>query len=360
MTDLRPVMWLVTIGLIGVLVYLLSPVLMPFLASAVLAYVSDPIVCRLQRWRIPRALAVIAVFAIFFFLLVGLLFVLVPQIQIQAANFAVKIPQYIDWVSKNVIPQFQPIFGEGLSLDPEAIKRAFVAHWLDVSNFLRATTGNVIRSGLEFVGFLVNLILIPVVTFYLLLDWHKLPSRILGLLPQPSRHRVKMLARETDQVLGSFLRGQLLVMLFLSAFYSSGLMVFGLELALPIGILAGLISFVPYLGVIVGLVLASAAAYLQFQDPVMLLAVAAVFFLGQLLEGMVLTPRLVGDRIGLHPVAVIFAVMAGGQLFGFVGVLLALPVAAVLKVWLRHWHEFLTEPQTKSHGSRRRRMRQRA
>jgi predicted PurR-regulated permease PerM len=179
-------------------------------------------------------------------------------------------------------------------------------------------------------------LLVPVVTFYLLRDWDHLVAQVRELLPRPVEPKVSALAGEIDAVLAEFLRGQLTVMAALALIYIVGLWAVGLELAFSIGLIAGLVSFVPYLGVIVGVVLASIAALLQFQDVWHLVAVVAVFGVGQMLEGMVLSPLLVGDRIGLHPVAVIFAVMAGGQLFGFFGVLLALPVAAAIVVLLRH------------------------
>jgi len=181
---------------------------------------------------------------------------------------------------------------------------------------------------------------VPVVTFYLLRDWDGVLRRLEGLLPPHMRARARALAAETDEVLASFLRGQLSVMLALAGFYSAGLWLLGLDLALPIGLGAGLVSFIPYMGFILGLAAAGLAALLQFHDPLTLLWVVGVFVAGQLLEGMFLTPRFVGTRIGLHPVAVIFAVMAGGRLFGFVGVLLALPAGAALMVGLRHLHEF--------------------
>jgi len=188
------------------------------------------------------------------------------------------------------------------------------------------------------VALFANLLLIPVVTFYLLRDWDKLIARIDELLPRKSQPVIEKLAKQSDDVLAAFLRGQFLVMLVLGVVYACGLWFINLELALLIGMLAGLVSFVPYLGFIVGILVASIAVLLQTQDLMMLIPVLIVFGIGQALEGMVLTPLLVGDKIGLHPVAVIFAVLAGGQLFGFVGVLLALPVAAVLAVLLRHLH----------------------
>jgi len=172
--------------------------------------------------------------------------------------------------------------------------------------------------------------------FYMLRDWDSFVTGIRDLLPRHIEPTVSTLARESDEVLGAFLRGQLTVMLFLGILYSIGLKLAGLEWSLAIGMLAGLVSFVPYLGVIFGLLTASIAVLIQNQDVLQLVWVLLIFGVGQMLEGMILTPWLVGDRIGLHPVAVIFAVLAGGQLFGFMGILLALPVASVLAVLLRH------------------------
>ena len=182
----------------------------------------------------------------------------------------------------------------------------------------------------------MNIALIPVVAFYLLRDWDLLVERIHNMIPRQFVTTTVNLTKECDEVLSAFLRGQLLIMLLLGCIYALGLALIGLDLALIIGLLAGLASLVPYLGFIVGILAASIAAILQFQEFMPLVYVALVFGVGQLLEGSLLTPLLVGDRIGLHPVAVIFAVLAGGQLFGFVGVLLALPIAAVVMVFVRH------------------------
>jgi predicted PurR-regulated permease PerM len=198
------------------------------------------------------------------------------------------------------------------------------------------------QSGVALLAWLANLVLVPVVTFYLLRDWDVLVARIHELIPRQQEPTVAKLARASDEVLGQFLRGQLTVMVALGVIYTTGLWLIGLDLALLVGMIAGLVSFVPYLGTIVGILLAGVAALMQFGDAMHLLYVAIVFAVGQSLEGMILTPLLVGDKIGLHPVAVIFAVMAGGQLFGFVGVLIALPVAAVVVVILRHMREVYT------------------
>lgn len=340
MTDTRPVFQLVLVAAGAWLVYLLAPILTPFLVSALLAYLGNPVVSRLVRLHLPRPLAVVLVFLAFVLLLAALLFFLIPALQAQIRSFIVKAPLYFDWLQHTALPWLQAMLGVELTLDVAAIREALLGHWREVGDWVTGFFLYVARSGLSLVGWLAGILLVPVVTFYLLLDWDRLPARALTLLP-PRRHaQAALLARETDEVLGSFLRGQLLVMLSLATVYSVGLTLVGLDLALPIGILTGLLSFVPYLGFITGLLAAIVAAWVQFHDAVLLLGVGAVFLVGQVLESFWLTPRLVGDRIGLHPVAVIFSIMAGGQLFGFTGILLALPAAAVLKVWLRHLHGF--------------------
>ncbi len=340
MTELRGLWWIALAAGLGVLLYWLAPVLTPFLFAALLAHIAHPAVSRLAVWRIPRTLSVILIFLVLILVFTVLVLVLVPQIHLQISRFAAKLPGYLDWLQQTLqqtlAPWLERNLGVPLVLDGETLKGTIQQHWKELGGALGAVMGALTRSGLGLLGWLFNLVLIPVVTFYLLRDWDRILERTEGLLPPRWRRPVARLAGEIDAVLGSFLRGQLTVMTLLACFYSLGLWWIGLDLALPIGILAGLVSFVPYLGFVTGLLCAAAAALLQFQEAGALIGVVAVFGLGQALEGMVLTPYLVGERIGLHPVAVIFAVLAGGQLFGFFGVLLALPAAAAIAVWLRH------------------------
>ncbi len=339
-TRLIPILGLVVVG--GWLVYLLAPVLTPFLIAALLAYVGNPLVVRLEQWRLPRTVAVVAVFLLIILLFLGLVLFLVPLLQRQVIGFAAKMPGYLDWLQHTLIPRLQGLLGSDLPLDLESVKQAVIANWQEVGDWLGIVATYAATSGLRLLTVLLNLILIPVVTFYLLLDWQRLLAGILKLIPPSLRRKVKQLARETDEVLGHFLRGQMLVMLVLAVIYSVGLWLLRIDLAVPIGLFAGLVSFVPYLGFISGVLAAGIAAYLQFHDATILLGVLAVFLAGQVLESLWLSPRLVGSRIGLHPVAVIFAVLAGGQLFGFFGILLALPAAAALMVWLRHVYDGYT------------------
>jgi predicted PurR-regulated permease PerM len=357
MADNRLLFQLVLVALAAWLVYLLAPILTPFLVSGLLAYLGNPAVSGLARLRVPRALAVALVFLVFVLLLALLLFILVPALQNQIRSFIAKAPLYFDWLQHTALPWVQAMLGVELTLDVAALRETLLGHWREVGDWVTGLFLYVAKSGLGLVGWLAGILLVPVVTFYLLLDWDKLPARVLALLP-PRRHaQAARLARETDEVLGSFLRGQLTVMLALAVVYSAGLTLVGLDLALPIGLLAGLVSFVPYLGFIIGLLTAAIAVWVEFHDVMLLLGVGAVFLVGQVLESFWLTPRLVGDRIGLHPVAVIFALMAGGQLFGFTGVLLALPAAAVLKVWLRHLHEIYVRAPANRPVSKRRALR---
>ena len=334
--------WLVLVSAVSCvgLLYLLAPVLTPFLVAALLAYLFDPVVTQLQTRKLPRGVAVTLVLAVLTLLLVLLALWLLPMLEFQVIWLIRQFPHYLD-----VLQLLLPIWGERLGIDPALLNIAALKQVIlenlgsslsksgDITMTLLTSVSN---SSMALLGWLANIVLIPVVLFYLLRDWHVLLARIDELLPRFYQPLVKKLATESDQVLGGFLRGQLSVMLALALIYSLGLWLADLNLALLIGMLAGLVSFVPYLGFIVGIVAASIAILLQTQDLMGLVPVLLVFGVGQMLESMLLTPWLVGDRIGLHPVAVIFAVMAGGQLFGFVGILLALPTAAVLAVLLRH------------------------
>jgi predicted PurR-regulated permease PerM len=339
MTDSQKWLVLATIAAVGWLLYLLAPALTPFLFSALLAYLGDPLVDRLERLGLSRVLGVTIVFAVMLVLGIGALLVLVPALERQIAVVIAKTPQAIDWLQTWLLPRLSRQFGVALSVDTESLKQALIAHWQELGTVMQQVVMHLGRSSQMLLGWVSFLLLVPVVTFYLLRDWDVLVRQVTALLPRRVAPRVTNIAAEIDAVLAEFLRGQLTVMTVLAVVYVTGLWLTGLDLAFAVGIVAGLVSFVPYLGVIVGVLLAGIAALLQFGDVWHLVAVIGVFGLGQLLEGMVLSPLLVGDRIGLHPVAVIFAVMAGGQLFGFFGVLLALPVAAAIVVLLRHSHD---------------------
>ena len=346
MTDSQKwlVLALVTFG--GWLIYLLSPVLMPFVFSAILAYLGDPLTDRLEQRRLSRTQSVLVVFSVMLLVFALVLFLLIPQLEVQITNFLGNLPAYTDKINGVVLPWLEQRFG--IALKPIEIDELITLvknHWQKAGGIAATTMSSLSHSGGIIVGFLMNLVLIPVVTFYLLRDWDILVAKIYGLLPRRITPTTAKLAGEVDTVLSAFLRGQFYVMLALGCIYSLGLWIVGLDLALLIGMLAGLVSFVPYLGAIVGIVVACTAALVQFHELTQLVPVAVVFLIGQSLEGTVLTPKLVGDKIGLHPVAVIFSVMAGGQLFGFLGILLALPIASIIMVFLHHIHDIYRDSE---------------
>ena len=336
MTDSTRWLWMAGLFLLGWLLYLLHPILSPFLIGILLAYLGD----RLERHRLSRTGGVVVVFALFALVLLILLLVLVPMLGRQLVRLYQLAPEMLDWLQGTALPWTQSHLGLQDVLQLDQLKQVFTENIGKTTDVLKLVLAQATSSSLAFLAWLGNLLLIPVVSFYLMRDWDLLVERMRRLLPRQREGLVVKLTSECHEVLGAFLRGQLLVMLALSVIYASGLMLVGLELGLLIGLLAGLASIVPYMGFIVGIGAALTAALFQFGlDPYPLLGIGVVFMIGQMLEGMVLTPMLVGDRIGLHPVAVIFAILAGGQLFGFTGVLLALPVAAVIMVLLRHAHD---------------------
>jgi len=329
------------------LIALLGPILTPFVLAALLGWLGDPLVDRLEQSGRSRPVAVTLVFVLMVMLVVLVVLILVPMIERQVVTLIDALPQYRDWFMQTALPWLEARTGIEITtwLDPQRLIELVRAHWAEAGGVATTVFGYLSSSGFAFVAWMINIVLVPILTFYFLRDWDLLVERVAAMIPRDHIATVSRLARESDEVLGAFLRGQFIVMLALGAIYAIGLTAVGLKLGLLIGIIAGLISFVPYLGATVGIVLAVLAALVQAQgfDLQLLLLVGVVFTVGQLIESYILTPRIVGDRIGLHPVAVIFAIMAGGQLFGFVGMLIALPVAAVANVLLRFAHERYTQ-----------------
>jgi predicted PurR-regulated permease PerM len=319
----------------GWLLAQLAPVLTPFVAAALLAYLVNPPVTRLAR-HMPRTAATSLVFVVLTLLFLAATLIALPQLQNQITALLRALPRFLDWLERTGLPWLAvraDIPPQTFSLD--AAREWLQTHWASAGQLVARGAMRVIDEGLGLAGALMTLVLVPVVTFYLLRDWPRLIAACDGLLPRRVAPDVRRLAREADAVLGGFLHGQLLVMLSQGAFYAVALSLVGLQQAFAIGFTAGLVTFVPYLGAVVGFMLGGVVAVIQFQALGPVLLVLGVFALGQVLEQVLLTPLLVGDRVGLHPVAVIFAVLAGGELFGFFGVLLALPAAAVLWVLLR-------------------------
>ena len=342
--DQRRWRWLALLVLAGGLIWLLSPILTPFVLSALLAWLGNPLVLRLERAGRSRNTAVIIVFVLMSLILTLTLILLIPLLEEQIRELILWLPRLAEWTTNTVIPWLEIKFGISLKqyVDPMSLVNLIKGHWQQAGGVAATVLGGISKSGLAILGWVATISLIPVVTYYFLRDWQTMLSRLQALVPRPVEPTFMKLAGESDAVLGNFMRGQISVMLVLGMVYALGLWIVGVEFGFLIGFIAGLVSFVPYLGAFVGISAALIAALVQGMDPMHLGLVVAVFMVGQTLESFFLTPWLVGDSIGLHPVAVIFSIMAGGQLFGFLGVLLALPVTAVVMVLLRYAHEQYT------------------
>lgn len=348
----RRVQWAALIVAILWMISLLGPVLTPFAFAALLSWMGDPVVDRLQARGFRRITAVVIVFAVMVVILALGLLVLLPLVEQQLVTLAQSLPRYRDWLVGTALPWLEHRTGLHLMawLDPEWLFKLVGEHWEGAMGVATSVLGYVSRSGLALVGIVATIALTPIITFFFLRDWDLIVAKIGDLIPRAYYPAMAKLARESDEVLGGFLRGQFLVMLVMGLFYGLGLWLVGLDVGVLIGLLAGLLTFVPYLGPTTVVVVGGIAAMVQFGDWKHLLGVGVVWGIGQVLESYVLTPKLVGSRIGLHPVVVIFAVMAGGQLFGFLGMLLALPAAAVINVLLRYADDFYRHSQAYTGG----------
>ncbi|QTQ33365.1 Putative transport protein [Aromatoleum bremense] len=317
------------------LLYALGPILAPFVIAAVFAYICDPPVNWMARRRIPRPLAVLLVILGLAAMLLLLLLILAPMIYREGIALVGRLPDLIELLNSRVAPQLMERFGIDVQLDAAFVRTWITENWSTAQDLVPVILGHLREGGSALVGLAALVLLIPVVMFYLLQDWPQLVANVQKIIPRPMLPRTLRIFNDIDSVLSQFLRGQLSVMLLLAVFYSVGLWLAGLKFALPVGVITGLLVFIPYIGFGGGLILAVLTALLQADGWSPLIGVAIVYGLGQAIESFVLTPYLVGERIGLHPVAVIFALMAFGQLFGFVGVLVALPASAAILVGLR-------------------------
>lgn len=340
--------WLIG-GTFVLLIYFLSPILAPFLTAAILAYICNPLVNKLfnlslnipfkgklRKFYLSRTVASLLVMLMLLAVIMLLLLIVVPLLQKEILLVIEQVPSYIAKIRQWLEPVIMKTFNVPLNIDAAQLQKMLGSNWKSAGGILGNILLSVGSQGFAVIGWLVNLLLIPVVLFYMLRDWDVMIATIRDLIPLKLVGKTTEITQQIDEVLAEFLRGQLTVMLSMSAFYAIGLWMAGLELALPIGILSGLLGFVPYLGIGLGMVLALFSGLLEFNSLEQLIPILVVFGIGQMVESMWLTPTLVGDRIGLHPVIVIFALLAGGQLFGFTGVLLALPASAAIAVALRH------------------------
>lgn len=334
----------ILLGAIGLyLLHLLSPILTPFLVGALLAYLGNPLVDRLTKLNVPRLLSVIIVFAVLFLTLPLAIILLVPLLDNQITSLIAVFPAVVDWLQHTVLPRLHARLGDSDIVNIEIIKTTLAENWTKVGVVINRIFITILHSGMAFAFLLADIVLIPVVTFYLLRDWQKLLKCLRDILPRRIEPTVIKLLKECDAVLSDFFRGQFLVMIVVGIYYSVGLTAIGLSVGIIIGIVIGVLSIVPLVGFILGMVVSSIIVFIQYGTFFAVSKVLLLFLVGQLLENSVFTPVLVGKRVGLHPVAVIFAILAGGALFGFTGILLAVPVASVLMVWLRflnaHYHK---------------------
>lgn len=328
---------LIAIALTLAVLISLREILMPFAMGALIAYLGDPLVDRLEDRGFSRTNGVTLVFGFFLGLLVLILAVVAPIVIKQLSQIAAAIPDAYRWVSSVAVPKVQAL----LSLTPINLpdidwRTSLTDHWSSVGKMTGGVVQQVTTSSLSVLTGLLSVALVPVVAFYLMRDWDLMMAGIMKLVPRAMVNGVTSAISEAHAVLEAFLRGQLVVMGAQAVIYSVGLWLVGLNYAFVLGLVAGAASIIPYAGAVIGVGSALIVAYLQFGLDLWALGlVGSVFIFGQLIESFALTPMLIGDRIGLHPVAVIFALMAGGQLAGFTGILIALPVAAVLLVFCR-------------------------
>ena len=328
--------WIAIAAAAGWLVWLLSPILAPFLFAAVLAYILDPIVEQLTRRNMPRTLAVVFVLLFALVLITAVLLVVLPLFYKETRLLMEKLPGFVEWFNTHDAPWLNTKLGIDLRLDVDTVRQLARASFGDNEDLAKRLLGSLKAGGLVLIAVLINVLLVPVVLFFLLHDWNLLLERVETLVPRRIHGKMLLIAQEIDAVLAEWLRGEVVVIVLMSVYYVVALWVAGLDVALPIGIITGLAVIVPYIGIATGLLLATVAALMQFGNFTGVLWVWVAIGIGQVLEGTMVTPLIIGQRIGLHPVVVIFALLAFGQVFGFFGVLLALPASAALLVGLRH------------------------
>lgn len=323
--------WGIAAAVLFVLLWWLGNVILPFVLGGAIAYMLDPLADRLERLGLSRVMAVITIALLALLLFALAILLVIPLLIQQTAQLIDTAPQLFAGLQDYLTTRFPSILDEDSVIRQQIIK---------IGETIQDRGGelfqSVLTSAMSVINVLVLLIVVPVVAFYLLLDWDRMTQRIDDLLPRDHAPTIRGIMAEIDRTLASFIRGQGLVCVILGTYYAVALMLTGLSFGLVIGFVAGVISFIPYVGALVGGVLAIGLALFQFWgDWVMIGAVAAIFALGQFVEGNFLSPKLVGDSVGLHPVWLIFALSVFGSLFGFVGMLVAVPVAAIIGVVAR-------------------------
>jgi predicted PurR-regulated permease PerM len=328
---------------LGLLFWLLGSVMTPFVLGAIMAYMGHPLVEKLEAKKIPRAVGATIVIAVGIGSLVGLVFIVLPFLQAELSRLADSVPGLLNRAQTEWVPYIQQKFGITINLDVSKIRSWLAENLSDVGQIAKRIAVSLQMGGAALLAFIATALLTPLVTFYLLQDWPKVTRALSDLVPRGLLPRVLSILEEIDVIIAEFMRGQFSVMGVLAAYYAIALTIIGVEHGIAIGVLTGLLIFIPYIGFGLGCLLAGIAAVTQFSTWQPMAAVAAVYAIGQVVESIFLTPKLVGERVGLHPLAVLFALMAFGQLFGFVGVLIAVPASAILLVALRHLRDAYTQ-----------------
>jgi len=329
--------WLTLFVLFCAAVYTLRSVLMPFVAGLIIGYLLDPVASRFEKMGLSRGLATTVVMLIAILVTVPTIILIVNMVNDQLTAFIIAIPRYVSALIKRLEPLFIELQNKFPDFNAESIKD-YIRSNLSEKLRLAGRVAKGVASGSAAIISTISLLLItPIVAFYMLRDWKKFIAKIDGLLPRKVKPAIEVQAREIDRTLAAFIRGQLSVCLILGTFYAVTLYFFvGLELGLLVGFIAGIFSFITYVGTIVGLIISLILGFAQFSSLSPLLSIAIVFAIGQTLDGYFLTPKLIGDSVGLHPVWIMFALLAGGVLLGFLGLLLAVPLAAIIGVITRH------------------------
>ncbi len=329
--------WLCVFAFFCASVYILRSVLLPFVAGIVIGYLLDPFATKVQKMGVKnRTWATIIVMLLVFIVILPVLIFLIGMIDEQLGRFISALPQYANNLSVRIEPVVLDLQDKFPSLQADKIREFIHGNLANSMKLVGKLLHKLISGGFALVNLLSLLLITPIVAFYMLRDWHSFLANVDELLPKKYKDTIRCLAKRIDNILASFIRGQLSVCVLLGTFYATGLYIVGLELGVLVGFLAGLISFIPYVGSIVGFVISIALALAQFGTWGAIVQVIIVFMLGQFIEGNFLTPKLVGDSVGLHPVWIMFALLSGGVLLGFLGLMIAVPVAAIIGVLLRH------------------------
>ena len=335
--DRKVVFWLVALLVLLVLLFAFSSILLPFVVGAAIAYLLDPLAHWFERQGFSRLAATMTILFLFLVVLVALMLLVLPIMANQLILLAENFPAYIERVDALINSILQSRWAESLGVDSNAVRASLAGFLREGATWLTTVATSLWSGGLAIINILALLVVTPVVAFYLLYDWDRMITIIDSWIPRDSIDEVRGLAREIDRVLAGFVRGQALVSLALGTFYAAGLVLLGVNFGFLIGIVAGIVSFVPYLGSTLGFVVSVGVALLQFwPDWMMPVATAALFITGQLIEGYILQPYMIGTNVGLHPVWLMFALFAFGLMFGFVGLLVAIPVAAAVGVLVRY------------------------